>query len=63
MSLEEPTLGEIYRSFLHFRDKTFPEFEGEMRDQYKFVIRLLIGTLVSAVLGNLAAATVVVIFK
>jgi hypothetical protein len=50
-----PTLGEVYRTFLDFREET--------RDQYKFVIRLLIGTLVSAVLGNLAAAAVVVIFK
>jgi hypothetical protein len=52
---DEPTLGEVYRTFLDFREET--------RDQYKFVIRLLIGTLVSAVLGNLAAASVVVIFK
>lgn len=61
--MDEPTIGEIYRAFLHFRDKTFPEFSNEIRDQYKFVIRLLIGTLVSAVLGNLAAATVVVVFN
>jgi hypothetical protein len=51
----EPTLGEVWR--------TFEDFRRETRDQYKFVIRLLIGTLVSAVLGNLAAAAVVVLFK
>lgn len=27
--VDEPTLGEVYRAFLHFRDKTFPGRGGE----------------------------------
>lgn len=52
---DEPTIAEVWRTFQDFREET--------RDQYKFVIRLLIGTLVSAVLGNLAAASLVLILK
>lgn len=56
MSEEEvPSTGEIWRTFLDFRQET--------RDNYKFAIRLLLGTLVSAVLGNIAAAALMVILR
>lgn len=53
--MDAPGIGELWR--------TFEDFRTETRDQYKFVVRLLIGTLTSAVLANLAAATIVVVFR
>jgi uncharacterized membrane-anchored protein len=43
----EPTTGEVWRAFLDFRQ--------ESRDQYKFVLRLLIGGIAASVIGNIVA--------
>jgi hypothetical protein len=50
---DTPTTAEIWRAFTDFR--------GETRDQYKFVVRLLIGGIASAVIGNIAAAVFIVL--
>jgi hypothetical protein len=43
----DPTTGEIWRAFVDFRQ--------ESRDQYKFILRLLIGGIAASVIGNIIA--------
>jgi len=44
---DEPTTGEIWRAFIDFRE--------ESRDQYKFILRLLIGGIAASIIGNIIA--------
>jgi hypothetical protein len=54
---------EIGRIFDRFRDGEFKDFREETRDEIKWLRRLIIGTLVSAVLGSIASSLFVVITR
>jgi hypothetical protein len=54
---------EIGRLFDGFRNGEYKDFREETRDEIKWLRRLIIGTLVSAVLGSVASSLFVVITR
>jgi hypothetical protein len=54
---------ELSRAFDHFRSGEYQDFRDETRDEIKWLRRLIIGTLASAVLGSIVSSLFVVITR
>jgi hypothetical protein len=52
---------ELGRSFDHFRTEEFADFRDEVRDELKFLRRLLFTVLGSAILAGLISSTLVAV--
>lgn len=57
------SFSELGRAFDRFRDVDFTDFRDEVRDEIKWLRRLIIGTLASAVLGSIVSSLFVVISR